>query len=210
MAALVQQMPEPLPLMDQLRRDTRTAHRALEQQLDLLDTNLDISRYARLIECFYGFYSPMEASLLNGERWPWSELGLDPQQRRKSGWLIADLRALGAAPPESLPLCAELPDLTGADVAFGCLYVLEGATLGGRVISRHLTRSLGIGPANGARFHYGYGDESAPMWQGVHSAAARLTAWGADADAVVHGANATFTALARWHANCDERGMDHG
>ena len=37
-----------------------------------------------------------------------------------------------------------LPPLETQADAFGCLYVLEGATLGGRVISRHIERALGL------------------------------------------------------------------
>jgi heme oxygenase len=48
--------------------------------------------------------------------------------------------------------------------AVGCLYVLEGATLGGQFISRHLA-TLGIGPANGGLFFHGYGAKTGEMWK---------------------------------------------
>jgi len=188
----------PASLMDCLRSDTRSAHRALERQLDLLADDLHLARYLRLIELFYGFYTPLEAQLLSDDRLPWTQLGLDPRVRRKAGWLAADVSALAGSPLAALPLCTDLPDVSAADAAFGCLYVLEGATLGGRVISRHLTRTLGIGPQTGARFHHGYGEDSAAMWRAFQAAGLRHAALGADPEQVVRGANATFEALARW------------
>jgi heme oxygenase len=47
----------------------------------------------------------------------------------------------------------------------GTLYVIEGATLGGQVISRHLYRHLGFSANAGARFFNGYGDEAATQQQ---------------------------------------------
>lgn len=40
----------------------------------------------------------------------------------------------------------------------GTLYAIEGATLGGQVISRHLQTTLGLTASTGARFFNGYGD----------------------------------------------------
>jgi heme oxygenase len=40
----------------------------------------------------------------------------------------------------------------------GTLYVIEGATLGGEVISRCLKSHLELGPDSGGRFFHGYGD----------------------------------------------------
>ncbi len=44
-------------------------------------------------------------------------------------------------------------------------YVLERATLGGKLISANLARVLGIGPENGASFFASYGARVASQWQ---------------------------------------------
>ena len=45
---------------------------------------------------------------------------------------------------------------------WGTLYVTEGATLGGRVLRRHIEARLGPVPA---RFLDGHGDRTQPMWR---------------------------------------------
>jgi heme oxygenase len=82
----------------------------------------------------------------------------------------------------------------------GWLYVLEGATLGGAVIARHVRRA-GTVPAAALSFHTLYGRSLGARWREYHAAVA---AWvGEDArraDAVVAGALATFAALEDWCA----------
>jgi heme oxygenase len=52
----------------------------------------------------------------------------------------------------ALPQYHDLPDIEDWPRMLGCLYVLEGATLGGQIISRHLQRTLHIDAINGAAF----------------------------------------------------------
>jgi len=72
--------------------------------------------------------------------------GIDFDARRKSARLAADLQWLGHGALTSLPRCAALRPLPGAAAAFDCLYVLEGATLDGRTIARHLGAHSGSAP----------------------------------------------------------------
>ena len=108
--------------------------------------------YRRLLARFYGFYTPAETSLCGVTNlqsaltdWP---------KRRKIEWLVKDLSALGFTGQQvaDLPLCSHLPALPGTAEALGCLYVLEGSTLGGQIIGRHLRATLQLEPDNGASF----------------------------------------------------------
>jgi heme oxygenase len=47
----------------------------------------------------------------------------------------------------------------------GVLYVIEGSTLGGQIIVRHLERNLGLTRESGARFFHGYGADTEAHWQ---------------------------------------------
>jgi heme oxygenase len=62
------------------------------------------------------------------------------------------------ADPWQPPDMPEFPTLADSGALIGTLYVIEGATLGGKVISRHLKDSLGLGPTSGAHFFNGYGN----------------------------------------------------
>jgi heme oxygenase len=152
------------PLSLALRAKTREVHERLERALPLTDPDLTVDAYRVVVEAFYGFYAPLEprlAALATGSD------GAVPRRDGKVSRLRADLRALGSSEMrvESLPLWACAPEEMTFARGMGCLYVVEGATLGGRVIVRALRDRLGIGPATGAAFFEAYGDQTGAMWR---------------------------------------------
>lgn len=184
-----------------LRTETRAEHDAIESALGLMDNQLTRDQYGRRLEQFYGFYRPLEERLLDCRAAfePW----LDIAERLKAPLLLADLEALGRAPGASLPLCTSLPNLDGPPECFGCLYVLEGATLGGQLISRHMAQQLNITPSAGGRFFDGYGPRTVRMWQEFRRAATEFSRTaGGDAPDIdgraVAAARLTFVSLREW------------
>jgi heme oxygenase len=179
-------------ILVRLRRDTRAEHDAIERQLGLADASLSLDHYRRRLQQFWGFYSPLEARLIAGKdddvAWP---------DRRKSAWLAADLRALGVT-PEALPRCSDLPDLPGPAAVLGCAYVLEGATLGGQILSRHVAGCLGLSTETGGRFFHGYGERTGAMWKAFTSTVRGFVARHGQEDAIVDGAVDTFRSLRAW------------
>jgi len=185
--------------LSRLRAETREQHDKIEQTLLLMDDDLTPEKYRRRLEQFYGFYRPVEEQILN-DHGPISQW-LSVEQRRKLPLLETDLKALGQPADTSLPRCVKLPPLISAAECFGCLYVLEGATLGGVIISRHIESRLGLSPKSGGAFFCGYGEQTGAMWQQFRAA---ITAFSADAgeqDVIVASARATFEALQDW---CEE------
>jgi heme oxygenase len=182
------------PVLGHLRAVTRPAHDRLEGALGLLDEHLDLAAYRRVIECLYGFWhgwQPRVAALLQDEAL------VRPRQRLHL--LEADLAALGlsASQRAALPLCP-LPDLEDARQALGSLYVMEGSTLGGRIIRRNVERRLGFDDRAGCAYFTGYGAETGLMWR---SFLTRLDAAPTDhAERIGTGASATFECLADWFA----------
>jgi heme oxygenase len=183
------------PLSLALRDVTGELHRRLERALPLTDVGLTLDAYRVVVEAFFGFYAPLEAHLavVAGT----SAETVPMRGRGKLGRLRADLRALGSsdADVETLPRCGYVPETASLARAMGCLYVVEGATLGGRVIVRALRDHLGIDRATGAAFFDGYGVETGPMWREfvTHMDA---SPWprGETAAAAIE----TFRALERW------------
>ena len=180
-----------------LRSETRAGHDAVERALRLLDPALTLDVYRARLERLWGLYAPLEAAL---EAAGPTLRGLDLPDRRKTPWIETDLRALGADGVARLPRCRALPALRDEAERLGCLYVIEGATLGGRVISRHVERALGIGPSDGARFHAGYGERTGERWRAVQGALASLDAADGAHDRAVAAARATFASLHDWCA----------
>lgn len=189
---------KPSGVLKRLRLETRDCHAALERRLPLLDPAMSQVAYRDVVGRFYGFYAPMEARLLTFAGW--DECDFDYEGRYKTQRLAQDFVALGDVPDgvNALPLCQDLPALGSTAQLMGCLYVMEGATLGGQVIMRHLRANLGVTPDSGGAFFAGYGSETGTRWKAF---CVRLNAFAqaVDAqDALIASANQTFVSLRRW------------
>lgn len=151
-------------LRQALKAETDARHRRLETRLDLLGAHLDEAAYRQLLERFYGFYVALEPALAASATW--MEFGVAYADRLKRPRLESDLAALGASKDEiaALPRCEVLPEVATAERAIGCMYVIEGSTLGGQVLSRHFASSIGVSPERGGAFFAGYGPETGARW----------------------------------------------
>lgn len=182
-------------LLARLRRATRAEHAAAERELRLADESLTRADYARYVERFYGFYHPLEERIFRVEG---LRAYLDPEPRRKTGALRQDLRAMGVSDPERLPCCDYIPEVRTLAAAIGCLYVMEGATLGGQLISRHVERLLQIRRESGGRFFGGYGPSNGVMWREFCRVLERLPLSEGEMREAERAAIATFRGLRRW------------
>lgn len=152
-------------ILNLLKDRTRTLHEEIERALDL-DSRLEsVERYANLLSRFYGYYVPLEFQLATVRGY--ESVGFDFFPRRKAPLLLEDLRALGHSADEiaRIPLCGRLPGTDSLAQALGCLYVIEGSTLGGQVIRREVQRRLGFAPRQGCTFFAGYQEETASRWR---------------------------------------------
>lgn len=148
-----------------LRSETRTHHESIERRLAITEAIKSRQQYLRLIERFYGFYVAIEEKLSAFEA-ELKSAGIDLESRRKSSLLRRDLVSLekDSGRAAGFERCSKLPELSTFSQVLGCLYVLEGSTLGGQVISRHFQKTLGIAPEEGGRFFFGYGADTGKMW----------------------------------------------
>jgi heme oxygenase len=180
-------------LLERLRLETGSAHQRIERTLDITSRTATQAGYRALLTRFYGFHRVWEAAVapLIADR-----AFFDP--RRRTGLLARDLRALGLDRREiaSLPACTPLMALPNRAAALGAMYVVEGSTLGGAIISRHVQRRLGLGPHTGCAYFGAYGKATGAMWR---SFCARLLASSTpDGDDVVAAALDSFDILQRW------------
>jgi heme oxygenase len=181
--------------------ETRPYHERTEAAVRLMDADLTPGAYRRHLEALHGFYVPLEDQLARrlGQAVP----ALRVHERWKVPLLEADLRALGhdAASLARLPRCSRLPPLPGLPEALGCLYVLEGSTLGGQLILRHLRRHFAGVPVGDFTFFQAYGGEVGPMWRAFGEALTQASAEAGSGDfdaRVVKGAQDTFDCFGDW------------
>lgn len=181
-------------LLERLKQHTHAQHSALEKLNGLPATFAD---YVAQLESFHGFVAPWE------ERLATALPDDDPIRvgRAKTAWLEADLAHFGHSRTAiaALPRCTELPSIASRNHTLGAAYVLEGSTLGGQFISRHLAQVLQLAPGAGDRYFRSYGAQVGPMWQAFRQELLRGSS--ADADSViVAAAQDTFAKLHAWFA----------
>ena len=178
-----------------LRNGTAADHADLERSLDLLDPALDRARLTGVLVRMHGFWQAAESGL---DAWaarnPEDAGQVSWERRRRAELFAADLAALGGRGADDAPA---LPPLAGTDEALGRLYVLEGSTLGGAFIDRHLATVPGLSGLR-LRAFSPYGAETGAMWHGFRRAARKRVAEGGDPATMVAAARATFGALAGW------------
>ena len=185
-------------LTARLRAETQPEHEQIEKQLGLPDSIRELSDYVRVLSGFYTFYQPLEQVLLTID---WDGSGIDMRARCKASLLAEDLAACDIT-PGAFPLCSSLPPTRDRAEAFGCLYVLEGATLGGAIIHRRLHARFGDWLDGRDNYYRCYGPDRGRMWADFKHAADHF---GQDSDKAardraVAAAQACFRQLQAWMA----------
>ncbi|HEY5006344.1 MAG TPA: biliverdin-producing heme oxygenase [Ktedonobacteraceae bacterium] len=183
-------------ILDKLKQSTRIHHDRASNTLDILRIHLSIEEYRDILQKLWGFYKPLEALIAHGIEWPLSALNFD--QRKKTPLLEYDLHILGST-PSFLPICTDLPELADFSQVLGCLYVLEGATLGGQVISRHIRKRLGLDQTTGCSYFCSYGAETNNMWNIFCHILATYASSSTIENQMLQAAHSTFVTFNAWH-----------
>ena len=194
-----------MPIATRLRFETRADHDAIEANprlKRLMAADLTLPDYLAILVRLAGFYAPVEAGLALWE--PSVPEGLELASRLVKTSLL--WRDLGRLAPEfdrrDAAGTADFGTFASVEEAWGCLYVVEGSTLGGQLIARNLKATIGVTAEHGAAFHNPYGAQTGARWQAFKAILTEEVASGSlDADAVVAGARDAFRAMDRWLAS---------
>ncbi len=192
---------EHISVMKRLKEETRPLHDAIEKNVYLQRVTSDtiqLVEYHKILEAFWGFYAPLEPMLFADSE-PWLE-EFNVSVREKLPLLKADLLATGNHTEESiavLPICELLPSTATSAKKLGILYVLEGSTLGGSVITRHLKSKLGDVVSNMTQFYFPYGEMTGPNWKNFAMLVERSCTVD-EHDEIVEAAKQTFNYLDTW------------
>jgi len=180
-------------LSEILKTQTSVNHLLLEKKLvSFMKTIRTEAEYARFLALFYGYFGALELSInkcLNASIIP------DYENRRKTEALKIDLKILNQ---EDLKLAASelLPVIENHLQSLGALYVIEGSTLGGKIISKMIKQQLKT-EVMAFTFFTGYGDQSANMSNSIKHILNRITQTG-PIGIIVESANVTFQKFSFW------------
>lgn len=179
-------------LLDRLRSETRPQHEQMEAAFRLPATR---EEHRRWLSFFLGFVEPLERKII-------AQLGTSHPLllgRLKTDWLKEDLRSSGLSDAEIslVPRCDTLPVISTPSQALGALYVFEGSTLGGQLISRHLETTLGLSDGIGYRYFRSYGPDVGRRWQEFRTLLLQQSSPDTD-NQVISSASETFVRLYDW------------
>ena len=181
-----------------LRTQTAGAHEALESLMfvnDIMNNSLSVENYKKLLTINYIIHQKLENKLANMLD---ADLAnkLDMNSRLKLSALEKDLQYwnIDSLTLPELNFDLFVPDQNNAEV-LGALYVLEGATLGGNVIKKHILANSNFTDHEGGLNYYGvYGEELGSKWKTFVSILNESVAE-ADYERCVNSANETFNNL---------------
>lgn len=147
-------------MIEQIRKATWQAHADLDHSVyPIIQSVHTKEQYRRLLHVFYGYFQPVYEKL---DIFIDKTILRDYNLRRRPSILLDDLMILGH-PPKSIDICPRLPSIESVPHAFGAMYVLEGSTMGGKIIAKKLIENTGL-PEICFRFFSAYGEYNAQMW----------------------------------------------
>lgn len=179
----------------ELKKETAAAHQQVEDWLiPKLQALTSPQEYVQLLNMFYGFFHPLQTCI---GTYITPDVLEDISYRRSAGWILLDLQAMGCQ-LQHIPECNHLPIINSLPRALGALYVLEGSTLGGRVISKMLQKNKHLQLTEKClHFFEGYKEETGHRWKTFVAALNRRT----EVPQITEAANETFFLLKHWIIN---------
>ena len=184
-------------ILARLKARTAHQHQQTEDGVDLMSEDFSREDYRNLLVKFYAFYKSFESKMHVAVCE--NPIDLEYPERLNSPKLLADLTNLEMTEGEigAVKTFDELPVLDSKEEIFGSLYVIEGSTLGGQYISRHLKEKFGLDETNGVAFFSGYGKETGKMWNTFREKITEFAETSRNHEAIIKSANATFEKIGK-------------
>ena len=151
-----------------LRQATAADHAGTEDAVPLMSPTLTRTEYVDMLRRFYRIVRAWDAW---ADAHAPEDLRAMVTARRRASLLADDLQTMGetAAPSEDdVPherMAATAVDGDPRAVFLGRMYVMEGSTLGGQLLARHVEAQLGLEPGRGDSYFAGYGDHTGQRWR---------------------------------------------
>jgi len=152
-------------VLHQLKTHTSDLHQHMENRLEkvLFRPDLSTANYSLLLQSFYTLYQNLEGTIMG-----YTASSKLMENRSKLRLLEKDITYLEKFRGQSWEPTTETTTVCyiySEPSALGAMYVLEGATLGGRMISKYLMRHPWIDLKGCLNFFNSYGEKRGDMWK---------------------------------------------
>jgi heme oxygenase len=182
-------------LLGQLKSETLSNHQQLEKNLIVKLKGMQSPEdYISILQNFYAYFGGLENQI---NHFIGADELSDYAERRKTQSIKDDILALEGVVPEKAA-ADDLPEIGNLLQAFGALYVIEGSTLGGQVISKMISKQLSMDGVEAVSFFKSYGEDTMTMWKKFKTVLEHHAATQEDADVITGAANETFAKFRLW------------
>ncbi|MCF0057215.1 biliverdin-producing heme oxygenase [Dyadobacter sp. CY356] len=180
-----------------LRGQTSESHVNLEgnrHSKAILDPAVTLNDYQRYIAKMYGVIKACENDIFPVI----SSVLTDIDKRFKSQMILEDLLKTGFSHNQINSLPVFRFNVSSIAEAFGVMYVLEGSTLGGKVLYKHINRVLELDEQTGVSYFNGYGQQTGLLWKHFIITLANYAVDENCEQEIIFSAVATFKVIGHW------------
>jgi heme oxygenase (biliverdin-IX-beta and delta-forming) len=191
-----------------LRQETGKNHQKLEENplsKSILEPSVSLSDYQKYLSAMYGVTVACEQQVFPAL----TQLLPDLADRHKADLVVADLKATGFSEADIQKIPVYHFIFSSVAEAMGIMYVLEGSTLGGRVLYKHVNQALGLTPETGAAYFWGYGQQTGALWKSFMSALSDFAVGHNEREAIIESAKKTFSLIDHWLAGSNSNQNEH-
>lgn len=181
---------------EKLKQNTAGPHTKLEElplSKSIISPEVDTKNYLLYLDLMHDIIYDVENTVyprLN-------TIITDIEERKKLSFIEQDFTVLAHKKDSVKKNALELENNFSTGFAMGIMYVIEGSSLGGRVIYKNIHKNLGYDNENGAAYFSGYGDKTGSYWKNFMAALSDYEKEYNNADEIIAGANHAFKAITK-------------
>ena len=184
----------PAAFLEKLRNATSQSHTNLESlpvSVSIIKPDVTTNEYGRYLSLMHDVVADVEENIFPVLR----DIIPDLKDRVKKHFLEQDLVALGVVKEDIQRPITKLNKTASLGFALGIMYVVEGSSLGGRVIYKNINTALGYDEENGARYFAGYGGQTGSHWKKFLDVLVQYETNHNCGEAIIAGADYAFKAI---------------
>lgn len=190
-----------LSFLDNLRSATAHSHTNLEAlpiSASIMNPDVTNREYALYLNLMHDVVKDAEDNIFPAL----NTIVTDLSDRNKSHLLEQDLKTLGITKNGiAVKPLSNTQKLFSPAFALGIMYVIEGSSLGGRVILKNINAALGHDIDSGAAYFSGYGGQTGSYWKNFLGMLANYEAEHNNANEIIAGADYAFIAISEHFKN---------